>query len=278
MSLQCHITVFPTRQPPNSHPLLPPCQLLPVGLKPYLCGPCPGRGGCWVVQVRAIGSPQIDNPLLPGTSQETFPLRTARAPAPESSALDSTPFITAGPGHFPLNSAEVSQTKALRWTHTDPTWVSHPVAFLIGGPWPRLQLSASGSIPRTFTALWSGILSISIILRSQSCQQFGDRMTSFICAMFCAWRTSSTVWPITRKKLRFSSPKTSMVMWPAASPGRRQTVGLWKSGIFPSSTGSWENQNRGVTASFGPRHSKTHSLPKPESQLLDLIFLWQLSP
>lgn len=140
-----------------------------------------------------------------------------------------------------------------------------PVVFLTGGPWPRPQLSASGSTPRTFTALWSGILSISIMLRSQSCQQFGDRMTSFICAMFCAWRTSSTVWPITRKKLRFSSPKTSMVMWPAASPGRRQMVGVPKFWDIPSSTSSWGNQNRGVAASSGPRHSKTPPLPKPES-------------
>lgn len=73
------------------------------------------------MQVRAIGSPQNDNPLLLGTGQETFPLPTARAPAPEASAPDATPFVTAGPGHLPVNSAEVSQTKALRWTRTDPT-------------------------------------------------------------------------------------------------------------------------------------------------------------
>lgn len=125
------------------------------------------------------------------------------------------------PGLLSLTQALPSQSPA-RGLHG----TGLPSGFLTGGPpGHRLtQLSASGSFAPTLTALWSGILSISIMLRSQSCQQFGDRMTSFICAMFCARRTSSTACPITRKKLRVSSPKTNMVMWPAARAGKEAST------------------------------------------------------
>lgn len=159
------------------------------------------RPGGWVLGGAGEGrrQPRSDScSLCPRKAAGGTPAFSSEGPGPQRPRPPNpAPLVgTELPRPGPCRPGRPGPPSVLWDSDTDAAF---PAAPADRGLAPPGRAFCGGGLARTLTALSSGILSISTMLRSQSCQQFGDRMTSFICAMFCARRTSSTAWPITRK-------------------------------------------------------------------------------